>query len=168
MNRSASNAGETKRLSRPLKRPSAHGVYPWWPEPGTDWIHPDDVPLAERWIPSDRVFHRADGDDGYSVLRYGEEKIRVRPTMWLEVPSDGYEVGDLIEVKSRMGRLTPFVATILNMFWNRHAQVIEYELSEAGCRLPRRYRADEFQPARSLQRTWDLRQRELASRHGLL
>lgn len=163
-----SNANESNWQSPPLKRPLAHGVYLWWPEAGTGWIHPDDVPLAERWIPSARVFSRTDGDEGYSILRYGDQQIRVRPTMWLEIPTDGYEVGDMIEVKSQMGRLTPFVATIVNMFWNRHAQVIEYELAEAGRTLPRRYRTEEFQPARSLQKAWNLRQRELAARHGLL
>ncbi len=163
-----SNPSETKWTMRPLRRPPAFGVYLWWPEAGTNWIHPDDVPVAERWIPSDRVFCRVDGADGYSVLRYGHQEIRVRPTMWLEVSPDGYEVGDLVEVKSQMGRLAPFVATIMNMFWNRHRQAIEYELAESGQRLPRRYEVHEFQPARSLQKAWDLRLRELAARHGLV
>ena len=29
-----------------LKTDPKYGVYPWWPEDGNDWLHPDDVATA--------------------------------------------------------------------------------------------------------------------------
>ena len=148
----------------PLSRPPRHGVYLWWPEKGLGWIHPDDIDRAEVLIPSSRVFCRRDIDTAYSLLSYGDKSIRVKPTMWYEVQSDGYELGDPIEVKSRMGKLKPFVATIVDIFWNRQDRKIDYYLRAAGRRLKKAYRCEEFQPAMKLNEPMSVRQMALLAK----
>lgn len=82
--------------------------------------------------------------------------------MWHEVESDGYELGDVVEVKSKMGKLNPLFATMADIFWNRHDQRIDYYLISAGQRLIKPYRIDELQPARILNRPMSLRQIEMS------
>ena len=148
----------------PLRLPERFGVYLWWPQDGTDWIHADDVQLAERLIPSNRIFQRRFLNEEYSVLLYGEWKLRVRPTMWLEVPTDGYLVGDQVEVRSRMGKRRPRIATIREIRWNRPMQVIEYYLDQCGREIPQIFRVDDIQPAFRLDQPMTIRQMELAAR----
>ena len=81
---------------KPLKIPPKYGVYRWWPV-DENWVHPDDLETANALIPSDRVFRREGYDQEYSLLLYGKQFIRVRPVIWLEIQSEGYELGDQIE-----------------------------------------------------------------------
>ncbi|MCH2181635.1 MAG: hypothetical protein MK108_06475 [Mariniblastus sp.] len=156
-----------KRPSPPLpdlRRPPRYGVYLWWPEEGFDWVHPDDVELAFALIPSKRVFCRQDDEAPYSLLRYGKQSIRVKPTMWYEVESEGYELDDLVEVKSKMGKLKPMVATIADIFWNRHDRKIDYFLHSAGRRLERAYRGDDLQMVPVLNQPIPVRKMEMFAR----
>ena len=131
-----------------LRRPPQYGAYLWWPEEGSDWIHPEDIESATELIPSSRVFCRRDDKSPYSLLNYGKTAIRVKPTLWYEITSDGFELGDLVEVKSHMGKLKPLIATIADIFWNRHHQRIDYYLNSAGRKLLKTYRIDELQPVK--------------------
>ncbi len=149
----------------PLKRPPAHGVYLRWPLDGCDWIHPEDVEIAVTMIPSRRVFLREDFDDQYVLLTYGQARIRVRPTMWTEVQSDGYEVGDQVEIRSQLGKREPAIATIEEIFWNRDSQSIEYHLHSGDRELRSPYTVDEFQPVFRLGEPMTRRQQELAARY---
>ena len=55
-----------------MKVDPKYGYYPWWPEDGNDWVHPEDVELARQMIPSPRVFRR-DGEQGpFVILHYGD------------------------------------------------------------------------------------------------
>ena len=42
----------------PLKTDPKYGYFPWWPQDGNDWLHPDDVAIARSMIPSNRMFRR--------------------------------------------------------------------------------------------------------------
>ncbi len=88
------------------------GVYLHWPAAGLDWIHPDDLPVAERWIPSPRVFRRFHYDGNYYHLQYGDSTLRVQPTMWTSVPRIDVQVGDQVELLSQFGQKDPCIATI--------------------------------------------------------
>ena len=150
-----------------LKRPPKFGVYLWWPEEGTSWVHPEDVGLATSMIQGPRIFKRTDLDEDYSKLEYGETQIRVRPTLWLEVDADGYELGDFVEVKSRMGQDEPLVAEISDIFWNHHTRIIEYYLSSAKKSLPNPYEFAQIQPVQKLDEPMSIRQMELAAKSRL-
>lgn len=124
-----------------LKADPKYGFFPWWPEDGDDWVHPEDVALARETIPSPRVWRR-DGEQGsFVLLHYGEVRLRVRRTLWQEVPPEGYEIGDWVEVLSRGQKNTPRTGVIREMHWEPRAHALRYQISEAGQPVPNFYEA---------------------------
>ena len=95
------------------------GVYLFWPEEGTDWIHPDDLSIVQGWIPSPRVFRRHSYDGVYYRLQYGVDVLRVKPTLWLKVTDEGFWVGDQVEVRGLLMDREPCIATISEMTFDR-------------------------------------------------
>lgn len=128
----------------PLKTDPKYGYFPWWPEDGDAWIHPEDVPLARKLIPSPRVFRR-DGESGeLVVLHYGDVRLRVRRTLWQETPPARYEIGDLVEVLSRGMRNTPRTAVVRGIVWDDDARALRYEVAEAGKLIPNLFAAEDL------------------------
>jgi hypothetical protein len=129
-----------------IKNEPKYGYYPWWPEDGNDWLHPEDVGLARRMIPSMRIFRR-DGEQGkYLLLHYGEVKLRVLPTLWQEVESEGFEIGDWVEVLSRGFRNTPRTAVIREMLWDKAGRGLRYQVTENDKPLAKLYSAEDLRP----------------------
>jgi len=116
----------------PLKTDPKYGHFPWWPEDGIDWIHPEDVSLARTLIPSQRVFRRDGMGGGYLELRYVDICVRVRRTLWQEVKPEGFEIGDVVEVRSRGMANEPRTGTIAEMLWNEHEGELRYQVSDRG------------------------------------
>lgn len=158
---------ESAEQALPLKRPPKYGCYLRWPMDGTDWIHPEDVETAEKVLPGYRIFKREDLDAEYMLLSYADLRIRVRPTMWTEITTDGYEVGDQVEVRSRLGQREPMIATIRDILWNPESHAIEYHLHSLDRELRNPYAVDEFQPAFKLDEPMTRRQMELAAKFHL-
>lgn len=145
----------------PLKREPRYGAYLWWPEEGKDWIHPNDAPIAEDYIPGSLVFCRTDLDEDFSIIRHGEIEIRVRPTLWYPIKYENYDVNDFVEVCSMCGQNQPLIATIAAMRWNSNAKIIEYSLVKAGKEIPRVFHAGDLQPAERLSRLPVHREKQL-------
>jgi hypothetical protein len=114
----------------PLKTDPKYGHFPWWPEDGNDWVHPEDVEQARSMIPSGRIFRRDGATGVFHILQYGETKLRVRPTLWQEVQPEGFELGDWIEVVSRGFRNEPRTGVIREMLWDESARAIHYYIYE--------------------------------------
>ena len=123
----------------PIQRPAKWGVYTTWPEEGLQNVHPEDLWLAERLLPGQRIFQRHDLDNEYNLLVYGRHQIRVRPTLWVETPEPPFKLGEQVEVRSQLGRLTPQIARIHQVLWNSRTRGIEYELAAFGRRIPGRF-----------------------------
>lgn len=113
---------------------------------GVEWIHPNDVELATQLIPSQRIFLRIDLDKEYWLIGYGDYSLRVKPTMWLEVPEPAFEVGDQVEIKSSMGKLQAKIATVSDVFWNQPKRIAEFHLREFGRPIPHIFHASDLQP----------------------
>ncbi len=128
----------------PLKRPPAYGVYRWWPEDGEKWIHPFDIGIVRQLIPGTRVFRREDVDSQWSLVSYGNLRFRVKPTIWFEVVYEGFDVGDFVEIKSRMGKAEPFIGRIKEMVWNQRYTRIEYFLYRDRQTQVRAYLAEDL------------------------
>ena len=122
------------------------GVYLSWPMPGKDWIHPDDWPLAERWIPSSRVFQRVAYDGTWYHLLYGSQKLRVRPSMWTAVPAVDVQVGDQVELLSRFGQQDACVAWIDGITCSRADGPIDFWLRRGEMTLPQSFCRSDFRP----------------------
>jgi hypothetical protein len=120
------------------------GVYLFWPEEGTDWIHPDDLSIVEGWIPSTRVFRRHSYDGVYYRLQYGVDVLRVKPTLWLKVADEGFWVGDQVEVRGLLMDREPCIATISEMTFDRVTSRILYQLIHREMPLPNTYTSDDL------------------------
>jgi len=145
-----------------------------WPEDGEDWIHPTDLPIARSLIPSKRIFRKEDCPDpvlrklGYLQYCYGDQSFRGLPSLWHEVATEGYELGDTVELKSGYGKQRPIIADIVGMYWNRKNQVIEYELVKNGVPQPNRYQANQFRLCMKIGVTPSPRQKALLNRENSL
>jgi len=148
-----------------LKLQTKFGVFLWWSDRLPAWVHPDDLPLAEKIVPGFRVFRREPCDDaaqrqlGYARLHYGRQSFRAFPIVWLEVASEGFEVGDRVEIKSEHGKRSPGLAAIDQMLWNRNAKRIEYHLVRNGMKLKRKHEGHELIHAIQLKGFLNNRQR---------
>jgi len=128
----------------PLKTDPKYGYFPWWPEDGDDWVHPEDVALARSLIPSGRIFRR-DGDRGdFVVMHYGDVRVRVRPKLWQEVEPEGFEIGDWVEVLSLGMRNEPRTGVIRDVMWDTDARGIRYFIRENDLPIAEPYAADEL------------------------
>jgi len=127
-----------------LKLEPRYGYYPWWPEDGDDWLHPADVELARQLIPSQRVFRR-DGEQGpFLVLHYGALKLRVQRTLWQEVASEGFEIGDWVEVLSRCQQNQPRTGTIRERVWDERSRALRYQLRDKNQPIPNFFAAEDL------------------------
>jgi hypothetical protein len=132
-----------------LKVDPKYGFYPWWPEDGDEWLHPEDAELARGLIPSPRVFRR-DGEHGpFVVLHYGDLRLRVRRTLWQEVPAEGFEIGDMVEVLSRGMKNTPRTGVIREVHWEPRARAMRYQISENDLPIAKLYSAEDLRHVES-------------------
>ncbi|HVT28073.1 MAG TPA: hypothetical protein VHE81_08660 [Lacipirellulaceae bacterium] len=130
----------------PLKTDPKYGYYPWWPQDGNDWLHPDDVAIARAMIPSNRVFRRNGVDGEYLLMHYGSVTLRVRRTLWREVPHEGFEIGDWVEVLSRGMRNEPRTGIIREMFWDERDRATRYQISENNEPVEDLYAREDLRP----------------------
>lgn len=127
-----------------MKVDPKYGYYPWWPEDGNEWVHPEDAELARQLIPSPRVFRR-DGEQGpFVILHYGDLKLRVKRTLWLEVAPEGFEIGDWVEVLSRGYRNTPRTAVIQEVLWDSQSRSLRYQVADNEHLVPNLYAAEDL------------------------
>lgn len=120
------------------------GAYLVWPTAGIDWIHPDDIELASRLIPSRRVFHRIRFDGVYYHLEYGAIRIRVKPTMWIGLQRCDVLVGDRVELISHFGQYDPGIATIVDVHCNRSGDGFEFRLRRTEMTIPAIFTRNQF------------------------
>ena len=121
-----------------------YGYYPWWPEDGDDWLHPEDVAFARQTLPSQRVFRREGQHGPFVILDYGELRLRVKRTLWQEVEGEGFEIGDWVEVLSRMGHNEPRTGVIRERVWDSHKQGLRYQIFDNGQPIANFYMAEDL------------------------
>lgn len=122
------------------------GAYLRWPEPGLDWVHPEDLVLAEQWIPSPRVYRRFHYDGIYYHLAYGDDVLRVRPSLWTSVSAIDVAVGDRVELFSHFGQKDACVATIQDIHCLRAEGEVEYWLRRGQMTLTQSFCRSDFRP----------------------
>lgn len=138
-----------------MKTDPKYGHYPWWPEDGNDWLHPEDVELARQMIPSPRVFRREGEQGPFVILHYGNLRLRVKHTLWQEVDSEGFEIGDWVEVLSRGRRNTPRTGIIREIHWNPTERCLHYNITEAERPIPNDYFAEDLRHVEPTQEKLD-------------
>ncbi|TWT64683.1 hypothetical protein [Allorhodopirellula solitaria] len=108
-----------------------YGLMPRWPENGQGFIHPDDVSIVSRLIPSERVLRRNSFDGRYYHYTYGEFAFRLLPCMWLPITAEGLDIGDEVETLGVGMERDLFVGVITGMYYVRRKGRILYRLRRA-------------------------------------
>lgn len=120
----------------PLKTDPRFGYFPWWPEDGDAWVHPEDIETARRSIPGPRVWRLEQADtapaaDAMVTLVYGETRLRVRPRLWRETPAPELAIGDLVEVLPHGMQNDPITGRVREVHWDDHARAVRYQVDAA-------------------------------------
>jgi hypothetical protein len=110
-----------------------------WPASGDSAFHPSDLELAKSWIPSNRVFLRTSYDGQYYHLRYGDQSLRMAPSLVTKVPLEDLQVGDRVEVLSLLLERDPVLAKIIEKRWDQEKQQIVYEINHRQLPVERSY-----------------------------
>jgi hypothetical protein len=121
------------------------GMIAVWPEPGTGWIHPEDVTSAERLLPSHRVWRRVRFDGEYYELWYGATRLRVRPCLWQTVPDTDIQLADRVEILSGLGTIEPGIARVREIRFDPARDEHAFFLLKAELPLPQPFRREQFQ-----------------------
>ena len=156
-----------------LKLEVKHGVCQWWSEEEPFFIHPEDVETARDFVPGNKVLRReectnfADRELGYTTFSYGDLRFRALPLIWLEVLSDGFELDDLVQVKSQHGKRDRVIGRICDIKWNRLKRITEYFIAVNEQPSDRVYNADELQPVTQLDGHLNERQLKLAAKSAI-
>ena len=123
------------------------GAYLKWPCNDGAWIHPEDIEIARSLIPSPRVFRRTRWDGRYYHLHYGSHRLRVGPSMWIQVPPVDLEVGQQIELLYRFGQNDPGIYRIADIFFSAKQNRIDfYLLQNESLRIARRFSREDLRP----------------------
>ncbi len=120
------------------------GVYLVWPMEGSQWIHPEDAELASQWIPSTRVWRRSQWEDGYYRLHYGNQTIRVRPSMWHRVDDEGFSIGDPVEILGRFLENEPCIGKVVEIRFHKPSGRIHYTIESRELALPRPFLTEDL------------------------
>tara|TARA_R110002049_G_scaffold72490_6_gene187368 strand:- start:49713 stop:50201 length:489 start_codon:yes stop_codon:yes gene_type:complete len=123
-------------LSPPLPD---YGCIARWPQDGQGFIHPDDVAIANKLIPSERILRRDHFDGTYYHVRYGRFRVRLKPCLWLPVTDEGIDIGDQVETIGVGMERELFVAEVAGMYYVRRKGRILYRLAKNGKLVPRLY-----------------------------
>lgn len=156
-----------------LRRQVQYGVCLWWSDELPCFVHPDDWRLVEKLVPGNRVFKKEECEDfadrklGYSRLSYGAQVFRALPAIWYPLTFEGYEVGDRVQIKSKLGRHRSMICTICEIRWNRISRRVQYSVESTSGRIGKRFLADDLQPALRLEGHFSKRELSLASRARL-
>lgn len=137
--------GDAGKLE-PIKIEPKYGYFPWWPEDGDGWVHPEDAAVARRMIPSERVFRKEGAAGAYGVLHYGDVRIRVKPAMWQETPAPAFELGAPVEVLSRGMHNEPRTGVVREILWNAADEGHRYQIADVGQAIPNLYAAEDLRP----------------------
>jgi hypothetical protein len=135
-----------------MKTDPRHGYFPRWPQDSDDWIHAADVDLAKRMIHSNRVWLRDGENAPFVVLHYGDVHLRVLPALWIEIEGEDIEMGDWVEVLSRMHKNTYGIARVCEMVWDDRHRAIRYKVEKhARQPIPTAYYRADLRPVNAIE-----------------
>jgi hypothetical protein len=93
-------------------------------------------------IPSQRIWRREGVTDGYALIHYGDLRLRIHPTLWVESPYEGFSVGDFVEILQHGHLNEGHTGHIREVHWDEHEGGIRYEITTSeGTHLEHVYTA---------------------------
>jgi hypothetical protein len=121
-----------------------YGCFARWPRDGQSWIHPEDVAIVTRVIPSDRIFKRVSFDQTYDHYRYGKIRFRLRPAMWSKIEFEGFDIGDAVETIGRGLERELFIGEISGMYFLKRKGQVAYRLRHNSNTVPGLFLANQM------------------------
>lgn len=86
------------------------GLYQWFEEHGNSLVHPDDLDTLRNLAPNGKVFQLVAEDGDFIKLRYADKYIRVKPSLFKQVPTPAFQfdepVSFLKDQKNVTGKIT--------------------------------------------------------------
>lgn len=122
------------------------GVYLRWPEDGNNWIHPDDITLAQSLIPSRSVFNRTKWDGEFYHLNYGEHRLRVRPSMWMPIEPVDLSIEQQVELLAQFGKHDPGIFRIEDILYDPEHRRTEFILRRGEIVLETPFTRQDMKP----------------------
>jgi hypothetical protein len=117
-------------------------LYQWFPEFGTNLVHPDDLDAFQRLIPNGKVFRCSESEGGFLKLQYGRDFYRVRPShLFKEVSRPEKVFFEMVKILQKGKVLSAEVTDIL---WHFQRSSPFYLVSIDGKKLKKRYIASDF------------------------
>jgi hypothetical protein len=134
-------------------RATRWGYFPWCSEPIENLVHEFDIGIARHFIPGSRILtlDASTESEEFQIATYGNLCFRIRPCLWREVPFNGIQLGDLVEISSiQAPRCEPAMATVEELIWSSTLNQITYRLSRQNKILPNHFLAQHLVPRRQL------------------
>lgn len=122
------------------------GVFFRWPAEDSGWLHPEDVQIATKLIPSSRVFRRFRWDGEFYWLKYGEVTIRTKPSMWNSIEPVDLDVGQQVEVLHLQGKNDSGVFRIRDILFNADQESCDFFLRRDEMKIPRPFSRRDLRP----------------------
>ncbi len=122
------------------------GAFLRWPTDGVQWLHEDDIAIAKRLLPSQRVFCRRKWDGEYYWLQYGQDEIRIRPVMWTQVPQVDLDVGQQVELLARLGKNDPGVFRVAEILFCAALGRVSFRLTRDTLTLKKQFLREDLRP----------------------
>jgi hypothetical protein len=113
------------------------GVFPWNPEHGHQHIHPDDLAIAQKCLPTLVVFQCVAESEVYITLKYKHIILRVKPELYQVVDEPIVGVGGSVSIL--VGSAQCKKGTVEHLTWHFKDHAIMYTLSVDGKVRSRRY-----------------------------
>jgi hypothetical protein len=121
---------------------TGYAITPWYPEHGSESIHPDDWSSFANFRPAGKVFKISKEGD-WVRLRYGDHSFRVRRDLIRSVPAPRFHIGDSVRAKQHGAAAQ---ATIVAIEWHHKLDQPMYFLRFGEKRSSRRYYDEEVEP----------------------
>jgi hypothetical protein len=112
------------------------GLYPWFPEHGEEYVHPEDVNAFRLLFPYGKAFAVLAEEDSYVVLQYGNARFRVKPDLLKPISAPANSFGEKVRVVSHGEDVT---GTVSDIQWHFERAEPYYLLMINGKRSKKRY-----------------------------
>ena len=119
-------------------------LFPWFEEHGFNHIHPSDHEVFRTNHPYGKVFVRAETKDGWVLLQYGQESLRVLPDLIQEISIEndwGFHIGDEVVLI-----VNEKAAIIRSVTWNQKRSEPMFGIEVEGKIRSKRYWTEDLKP----------------------
>lgn len=112
----------------------AWALYPWFPEAGIELVHPEDLEAIKALSPYGKVFRVSPCDSGFVRISYGDQAVRVSPSLLTNIPAPKFDIGDAVRVRNKDGE-----AVVRGIEWHHRDERAFYLLTRNGKADSKRY-----------------------------